>query len=146
MVNSFNLYNSFNIKPHHKGSIILIGNFDGLHLGHQKLFTLAKKYKKKHKQVSLLTVIDEQLKSTIVVQQFFGCFMLLLSYFIFSVRKLERQIILNLISALIFIGFINLYLLFSLSGNIILPSIYFIFQIIMQLSFFVILFEQLKRT
>ena len=98
------------------------------------------------KQVSLLTVIDEQLKSTIVVQQFFGCFMLLLSYFIFSVRKLERQIILNFISALILIGFINLYLLFSLSGNIILPSIYFIFQIIMQLSFFVILFEQLKRT
>ena len=98
------------------------------------------------KQVSLLTIIDEQLKSTIVVQQFFGSFMLLLSYFIFSVRKLERQIILNLISALIFIGFINLYLLFSLSGNIILPSIYFIFQIIMQLSFFVILFEQLKRT
>ena len=98
------------------------------------------------KQVSLLTIIDEQLKSTIVVQQFFGSFMLLLSYFIFSVRKLERQIILNVISALILIGFINLYLLFSLSGNITLPSIYFIFQIIMQLSFFVILFEQLKRT
>ena len=98
------------------------------------------------KQVSLLTIIDEQLNSTIVVQQFFGSFMLLLSYFIFSVRKLERQIILNFIIALILIGFINLYLLFSLSGNIILPSIYFIFQIIMQLSFFVILFEQLKRT
>ncbi|PDH18341.1 MAG: riboflavin biosynthesis protein RibF [Pelagibacterales bacterium MED-G41] len=31
----------------HKKSIILIGNFDGLHLGHQKLFHLAKKYKKK---------------------------------------------------------------------------------------------------
>ena len=98
------------------------------------------------KQVSLLTIIDEQLNSTIIVQQFFGSFMLLLSYFIFSVRKLERQIILNFIIALILIGFINLYLLFSLSGNIILPSIYFIFQIIMQLSFFVILFEQLKRT
>ena len=56
MVNSFNLYNSFNIKPHHKGSIILIGNFDGLHLGHQKLFTLAKKYKKKHSlKVGVLT-------------------------------------------------------------------------------------------
>ena len=41
------LYNSFNIKKKHKNSIILIGDFDGLHLGHQKLFKLAKIYKKK---------------------------------------------------------------------------------------------------
>jgi len=47
MVKSIYLYNNFNIKSQHKGSIILIGNFDGLHLGHQKLFALAKKYKKK---------------------------------------------------------------------------------------------------
>ena len=48
MVKSINLYNNFNIKAHHKNSIILIGNFDGLHLGHQKLFTLANDYKKKY--------------------------------------------------------------------------------------------------
>ncbi|RPG04899.1 MAG: bifunctional riboflavin kinase/FAD synthetase [Pelagibacteraceae bacterium TMED267] len=42
------LYNNFNIKKIHRGSIILIGNFDGLHLGHQKLFKLAKEYKKKN--------------------------------------------------------------------------------------------------
>ena len=42
-------YYNFNIKKEHKGSIILIGNFDGLHLGHQKLFRLAKTYKKKNK-------------------------------------------------------------------------------------------------
>ena len=46
MVKSINLYNNFNIKTKHKNSIILIGNFDGLHLGHQKLFALAKKFKK----------------------------------------------------------------------------------------------------
>ena len=41
-------YSNFNIQKKHKGSIILIGNFDGLHLGHQKLFQLAQSYKKKY--------------------------------------------------------------------------------------------------
>ena len=49
MVKSIKVYQNFNIKKDHKNSIILIGNFDGLHVGHQKLFSLAKKYKKKHK-------------------------------------------------------------------------------------------------
>ena len=50
------LYNNFNIQNIHKKSIILIGNFDGLHLGHQKLFHLAKKYKKKFSlKVGVLT-------------------------------------------------------------------------------------------
>ncbi len=41
-------YSNFNIETKHKGSIILIGNFDGLHLGHQRLFRLAQSYKKKY--------------------------------------------------------------------------------------------------
>ena len=41
-------YSNFNVKKKHRGSIILIGNFDGLHLGHQKLFRLAQLYKKKY--------------------------------------------------------------------------------------------------
>ena len=41
------LYKNFNIAKNHKRSLILIGNFDGVHLGHQKLFKLANRYKKK---------------------------------------------------------------------------------------------------
>ena len=41
------LYKDFNISKSHKKSLILIGNFDGIHLGHQRLFKLANKYKKK---------------------------------------------------------------------------------------------------
>ena len=32
------IYKNFNVKKQHQNAIILIGNFDGLHLGHQKLF------------------------------------------------------------------------------------------------------------
>tara|TARA_B100001057_G_scaffold123165_1_gene122010 strand:+ start:944 stop:1873 length:930 start_codon:yes stop_codon:yes gene_type:complete len=48
MVKSIKIYNNFDIKLKHKNSIILIGNFDGLHLGHQKLFRLAQNFKKKY--------------------------------------------------------------------------------------------------
>jgi len=47
MVKKIKFYNNFKISNIHKNSILLVGNFDGLHLGHQKLFKLAKKYKKK---------------------------------------------------------------------------------------------------
>ena len=49
MVNKVKLYKNFNIINNHKKSILLIGNFDGMHLGHQKLFKLAKKFKKNTK-------------------------------------------------------------------------------------------------
>ena len=48
MVKKFKHYKNFNILKIHKKSILLIGNFDGLHLGHQKLFSLAQEYKKKY--------------------------------------------------------------------------------------------------
>ena len=50
------LYKNFNIAKNHKRSLILIGNFDGVHLGHQKLFKLANNYKKKFKlKIGVLT-------------------------------------------------------------------------------------------
>ena len=56
MVKSISLYNSLDIKDKDRSSIILIGNFDGLHLGHQKLFSLAQNFKKKYSlKVGVLT-------------------------------------------------------------------------------------------
>ena len=47
MVNKIKFYNNFNISKTHHRSILLVGNFDGFHLGHQKLFKIAQRYKKK---------------------------------------------------------------------------------------------------
>ena len=56
MVKSTKIYKNFYIDFHHKNSIILIGNFDGIHKGHQKLFSLAKKFKKKYSsKIGVLT-------------------------------------------------------------------------------------------
>ena len=56
MVMKIKIYKNFKVRKKHKNSILLIGNFDGLHLGHQKLFKLAKIYKKKKKfKVGVMT-------------------------------------------------------------------------------------------
>ena len=56
MVKKINLYKNYNIKKKDKGGIILIGSFDGLHLGHRKLFERAKKLKsKKNLKIGVFT-------------------------------------------------------------------------------------------
>ena len=56
MVKKIKHYKNFKISRKDKRAILLIGNFDGLHSGHQKLFNLAKKYKKKYRlKIGVLT-------------------------------------------------------------------------------------------
>ena len=56
MVKKIKIYEDFNISKSDKNAVILIGNFDGLHIGHQKLFKIANIYKKKYKfKIGVLT-------------------------------------------------------------------------------------------
>ena len=50
------IFNNFDIPKNIKGSILLIGNFDGVHLGHKKLFKEAQRHKNKYKlKIGVLT-------------------------------------------------------------------------------------------
>ena len=43
------IFNNIDIPKKYKGSAIAIGNFDGMHEGHQKVFKKTKKFAKKNK-------------------------------------------------------------------------------------------------
>ena len=43
------IYKNLNLIKKHHGGVIAIGNFDGIHLGHQKVINEAKKKAKKNK-------------------------------------------------------------------------------------------------
>ena len=97
------------------------------------------------KEFDILNLNGDTGEIAYIFLKFIGSFELLASFLIFSLRKLKGRVIYYSVAGLILAGFINLYLLFSLNDYIILPSIYFIFLTVVQLSFFVVLFDQVKR-
>ena len=50
------IYNNLKISKNHKNSVIAIGNFDGIHIGHQKVISQAiQKAKKNHLPLGIIT-------------------------------------------------------------------------------------------
>ena len=45
------IFRNTNILKRYKGSTIAIGNFDGVHKGHQKVFKQARKFSRKNKNI-----------------------------------------------------------------------------------------------
>ena len=43
------IYNNLTIKQKHQNSVVAIGNFDGIHLGHQKVINQARQKAKKNR-------------------------------------------------------------------------------------------------
>ena len=97
------------------------------------------------KEFDVISLKGDKGKIAYIFLKFIGSFEILASFLIFSIRKLKGRVIYYSAVGLIIAGFINLYLLSSLSEYIIIPSVYFIFQTIIQLSFFLVLFDQVKR-
>ena len=48
LLGNMKIYNNFKIKKEHKNAVVVIGNFDGIHLGHQKVINQAKQKAKKN--------------------------------------------------------------------------------------------------
>ena len=97
------------------------------------------------KEFDVISLEGDKGEVAYIFLKFTGSFEILASFLIFSLRKLKGRVIYYSVAGLILAGFINIYLLLSLNDYINLPSIYFIFQIIVQLSFFVVLFDQVKK-
>jgi hypothetical protein len=79
------------------------------------------------------------------MHQFLGAAYLLIGMLMFAINNLKGKQLYFAITTINLIGFINLYLIFIFNELMILPSIYFIFQAIMQMTLLLALYEQVKR-
>lgn len=95
-------------------------------------------------KLSLLTLIGLSGDITKVVQQFLGSAYILIGSMFYALKdSCGKPLLITLISLNI-IGFIHLYLLFNFDSLIILPVIYFSFQVLMQLISLSLLINQLR--
>ena len=63
------IYNNLIIKRKHQNSVIAIGNFDGLHLGHQKVINQAQLKAKKNKLPEIKFKINHNLSREFIYLQ-----------------------------------------------------------------------------
>ena len=90
-----------------------------------------------------LTSIASRL--TIVLQQFLGNAYLLLGVLLYLIKDSKGKPLYITLTSLFIMGFINLYLIFQFNDLIFLPTIYFVFQSLLQLLLFFALIDEAKN-
>ena len=80
-----------------------------------------------------------------LLQKFNGASYLLLGVFLYLLKSQKGKTLYVTICAINIIGFIHLYLIFLFNNIIRLPSVHFVFIILVQICLFICLIEQLKK-
>lgn len=125
MLSILHLYmNNNNINSFNK-VIFLIFSFIFLVTGLFLVFFVEK--------LALITLVGVSGDVTQFVQQFLGSAYILIGSMFYALRDSNGKSLFVTLTALNVVGFIHLYLLFNFHVLIILPTIYFSFQILMQL-------------
>ena len=82
---------------------------------------------------------------TIVLQQFLGNTYILLGVLLYLIKDYKGKPLYITLTSLFIMGFINLYLIFQFNDLIFLPTIYFVFQSLLQLLIFFALIDETKN-
>mgnify|MGYP001163617822 CR=1 FL=1 len=96
-------------------------------------------------KLTLLTLVGLSGEVTQVVQQFLGGAYILIGSMFYSLKDSDGRPLLITLITLNILGFIHVYLLIRFHSLIVLPVIYFTFQILMQLLSVFLLIDHSRR-
>ena len=117
--------------------ILLLFSFISISIGMLLLFLT--------EWASLVTLYVSEKEIVHVVIKFLGSAYIILGVLFYVIKDLKGNPLCLAIASLLIFSFINLYLLFIFSSLIILPSIYFITQVLIQLVLMFALYDEIRR-
>ena len=97
------------------------------------------------KQIGLFIIHGIDGEIAILLQRFLGASYLLISILLYILRNQKGSSLYLTIGSINIMGFIHLYLIFSFHNIIKLPIVYFLFIILVQITLFIALIEQLQK-
>ena len=97
------------------------------------------------KEIGLFVIHGSAGEIATLLQRFLGSSYVFTSILLYLIREQKGKTLYITIGSINIIGFIHLYLIFSFHSIINLPILYFLFIILVQVSLFIALIEQLYK-